>query len=104
MNSTLRNIEHQPETVRPVLLLVAQVAATQPQLSTLPDKALKVGMHLGTCVHAHVHVREKVSQHTHLSCVLCAVPAPSVAWAQCAAVLAMAGWCGRGLQWPEARC
>lgn len=44
MNSTLRNIEHQPEMARPVLLLLAQVAATQPQLTALPEKALKVGL------------------------------------------------------------
>ena len=42
VNSTLRNIEHAPDTVRPVLLLLAQVAATQPQLATLPEKALKL--------------------------------------------------------------
>eukprot|EP00983_Pelagomonas_calceolata_P062220 1147182-Pelagomonas_calceolata.AAC.2 len=41
VNSTLRNIDHQPDTVRPVLLLLAQVAVTQPQLTTLSEKALK---------------------------------------------------------------
>ncbi|KAF5840501.1 hypothetical protein DUNSADRAFT_16592 [Dunaliella salina] len=34
-------MDHQPDTVRPVLLLLAQVAATQPQLTTLSEKALK---------------------------------------------------------------
>ncbi len=112
VNSTLRNIEHQPETVRPVLLLVAQVAATQPQLSTLPEKALKVGRQ-GARIHVcaricakHGHSMRSSPACTHMRAmdhslgVIDDLHACSMHWPQpapVAAVLAKAGRFGKFL-------
>lgn len=43
LNSTLASMGQQPGAARPVLLLLAHIAATQPRLASLPSKALKVG-------------------------------------------------------------
>lgn len=42
VNSMLHHMEYLPEHIRTVLLVLTHVASTQPQMTQLPDKALKV--------------------------------------------------------------